>query len=304
MTVVATKLSFVDHLFESVKISGTAYCDGLILVGDEQKNFSLINPITKEIKVLPGIPYDYDDRYCYPSYGIGYDSFSKDCKVVIIFCYNTSNVDEEECIEEIVNVYSVKNGTWKRAASSPYFHAICYGPSGVYANGCIHWVATRPADLSFVIAAFDLKEEKFRELVRPSAIDDDKSMSHRYNHVEMFGGCLIVQFFLSKGVADFWKMEEYGVKASWKKFAITDPDQDPLRPVCFLQEERQVVLVKYEWIARRRVIILKLLLWDFEGKTFKNIVVDGIPVKFSIERTFMESLVSPHCSNNVVTRDC
>ncbi|KMT17809.1 hypothetical protein BVRB_2g033480 [Beta vulgaris subsp. vulgaris] len=296
ITTPATKLCFYDHHnFASTTFArNMASCDGLILVRDEEDKLVLVNPTTREVKELPCSPYALDPGASFTMYGLGYDSVSDDYKVVTISYYDTDNEHEPDCTEMFVNVYSVRHGSWKCADSSPYDHAVGHLAAGVCVDGFIYWLASRNSDYSSVIAAFDLGEEKFREMPPPSLVDREKFV---FNHLVALGGCLCM--FSSSGTCetDFWVMKQYGVAESWTKITIINPEESELRPMCLLGKE-QVVLVKDE-----ETVDEKLVMYNLEEGSFKDIAVHGVSDQFCVGGSFIESLVWPHCKNGDI-REC
>lgn len=289
ITASAKKLSFAGHPDSWTEVFGS--CNGLILVGDDQDKKFMINPTTREIRQVPTSPFALDPRVSYTIYGFGYDSVNDDYKVVALsHYYDTDNELVPDYTEMFVHVYSVTNGTWKRCGSSLYDldlvvdHII----SGVFVDRCIHWLARRVTDYSVVVAAFDLEEEKFCEVPPHSSIDHDKILS---DYLEVLGGCLC----MCSNHIDVWVMKEYGIEQSWAKFTIIDPHGSGFRPLCLLGKEH-MVLMKYEGFTTHE----KLVAYNLEEKTFNDVAIHGITDgNFSVWGTFMETLISPHRSNEM-----
>ncbi|KMT17808.1 hypothetical protein BVRB_2g033470 [Beta vulgaris subsp. vulgaris] len=299
ITASASKFCLDDHRFDSETFyRNMASCDGLILVKDEEDKLVLANPTTKETKVLPCSPYALDPRASFTMYGLGYDSVSDDYKVVTISYHDAVTVladeeaddseDETDCTEMYVNVYSVRHGNWKRAESSPYDHAVGHHASGVCVDGYIYWLASISSDFSSVIAAFDLGEEVFSEVPPPSSVDCKEFVFYQLVALE---GYLCMFSPNRDSEIDFWVMKEYDVEESWTKVTIINPAESEFRPLCMLGKEQLVMMKDEETIAE------KLVMYNMKEGTFKDIVVHGISDQFSIGGTFIESLLSPHCSN-------
>lgn len=140
-----------------------------------------------------------------------------------------------------------------------------------------------------MFAAFDLAEEKFREVPLLSSIDDI------YSNLVVLGGCLCIYTQCSIYLHDVWVMKEYANKESWTLLPINGIDGFEYRLVCLLGQE-QVVLVKDNLLDDD-----KLSMYDVEKESFKDIVVHGIPDGFwaGWTPTFIKSLVSPHCGATV-----
>lgn len=110
----------------------------------QRKNF-LINPITRQIREVPVPPFVLG-QYSYTVYGLGYDSGSDDYKIVALSCRDSFDaVHHSEYEDTCVNVYSIINGTWKKAGSSLYDHVDTNIP-GLFLDGCIHWLARKTTD--------------------------------------------------------------------------------------------------------------------------------------------------------------
>lgn len=137
MTTFATKLSLDDHRISCENIYIMCSCDELVLVMDEDRKLLLMNPTTREFKVLPSSPYALDPLVSFTMYGVGYDSVSDGYKVVTLSYYDIDNEHELDCTEMFVNVYSVRNGSWKRAHNSPYDHVVGQVTSGLLLMGVL-----------------------------------------------------------------------------------------------------------------------------------------------------------------------
>ncbi|KNA13201.1 hypothetical protein SOVF_118210 [Spinacia oleracea] len=88
---------------------------------------------------------------------------------------------------------------------------------------------------------------------------------------------------------DAWMMKEYGFH-EWTKMFLTRVSDPMYRPICL-----QIVLAMRDENTKE-----KLTIYNSEDGTLKDIVVDGIPGKFVVGGSFIETLVSPHCNNGVV----
>lgn len=76
---------------------------------------------------------------------------------------------------------------------------------------------------------------------------------------------------------------------SWTKFTVDDPDG---YCICFLGSQEQVVIMFEDE---------KRVMWDPKQGTLKEIVIDGNSDTLHVEGSFVESLVSPHGSNESET---
>lgn len=131
---------------------------------------------------------------------LGYDSSNDDHKIIILSCYAKPNLNDT-----LVDVFSLRNVTWKRINHFPYHLDFHYG---VFLHGAIHWFVYSDASL----IAFDLSCDKFKPMPMPGISAPIKLLD--------FGGCLAM-FAQQKrsnyqiDQVDIWMMKEYGVAESW-----------------------------------------------------------------------------------------
>ncbi|XP_059647285.1 F-box/kelch-repeat protein At3g06240-like isoform X2 [Cornus florida] len=290
-SVMATKLDFppIDYPNELIDILGS--WNGLILIANEENAKFLLNPTTRESKKLPKSPFALDPFSSYTMYGLGYDSSTDDYKVLSV-AYNARDEDdddeeEKECADTFVSVFSLKTGAWRRIQDVPYDHSSLEPYSLVLVNGSIHWLTCRSSDYSSVIAAFDVAEEKFRDVPAPSSIDNNRLVLHGLG---VFGEFLCVLVCCNSNKTDVWAMKEYGVTESWTKFTtICKPYMHMMEPLCFLVDEE--VLLEMDG--------KKLVAFNAKERTSRDIVVRGIPRTFRAGKTYVESLVSPCCNSGI-----
>ncbi|CAK9145570.1 unnamed protein product [Ilex paraguariensis] len=277
---VATKLNFQESNNWGEVVGS---CNDLLLViNGEDKKF-LLKPTTRESKKLPDSSFALDPFASFIMYGLGFDSSIDDYKVVTLSSNDTDNEHEPDCTNMFENVYSLKSNSWKRVQNSPYDHAVALISSEIYVNGCVHWLASRVSDYLLVTAAFDLGDEKFREVAAPSSLDKDKFV---YNKLLVLGGCLCM---LDRNQTDLWVMKEYGVEESWTKYMICVPDACEITPLCLWGDE--VVLLDLDGE--------RLNVYNLKEETSRNLVVLGAPNKFEYGESFVESLVSPDRGNEI-----
>ncbi|XP_058202746.1 F-box/kelch-repeat protein At3g06240-like [Rhododendron vialii] len=151
----------VDLPESSSEIKVLSSCEGLLLVNRYDDSNFLLNPSTRECKELPPFPFALPRVRLYSAnvYGVGYDSFTDDYKVVIFSYFRTLSSAERDTI--IVAVYSLKTNAWRRIQDS-HDYVLQKTSGGVFVNGRLHFVCWR--NESCVIVAFNLSEESFREL--------------------------------------------------------------------------------------------------------------------------------------------
>ncbi|CAL5347129.1 unnamed protein product [Camellia sinensis] len=260
-------------------------CNGLLLMLNDYFSFFLVNPSTRQSKKLPISPFSMnsvDKCLCLDSYGLGYDSSSDDHKVVSIAHYGYGC----DFDDNIVSVYSLRTSSWRRIEDSPYIHTP-YGPSsGIFVNGALHWFASSfvGSNNSTVIASLDLTYENFGDV--PSPVDDFVL----FGELSVLGGCLCMIVSRRGGCKDVWVMKEYGVRDSWTKFTINHGCFPLCKALC-LSKTGEFLL----GICQK-----KLIFYNPQEKKFKRLVVRACPNNF-VAGTYVESLVSPNCSN-MITR--
>uniref|UniRef100_A0A803L2X5 F-box associated beta-propeller type 1 domain-containing protein n=1 Tax=Chenopodium quinoa TaxID=63459 RepID=A0A803L2X5_CHEQI len=197
-------------------------CNGLLCLQsyDFQQPLIIYNPTTQTYAIVPSLPIS--PPFSYPrsifNFGFGYESISRDYRCVRII--RNFNV-EMRSIESDVMVYSLKNGSWRKAASAnvPFDFDYRYGRC-VFLNDAIHWdggLSENEAKEPRPIVAFNLRDERFSTLPIPNVDSMDL--------VQMFVGVLDGSLCLSvsglNSDTDLWVMKEYGAAGSWiKLFSI------------------------------------------------------------------------------------
>ncbi|XP_058198359.1 F-box/kelch-repeat protein At3g06240-like [Rhododendron vialii] len=265
----------VDLPDSSSEIKVLSSCEGLLLVNRYDDSNFLLNPSTRECRELPPFPFALPRANVY---GVGYDSLTDDYKVVIFSYFGTPYSAEHDTI--IVAVYSLKTNAWRRIQGSHNY--VLQGTScGVFVNGRLHFLCRR--NESYVIVAFDLSEESFKELQLPALFGTDGSLY--YYRAAVLGGCLcLVDQRYRK--TEFWMMKEYEVRESWLKFTIGMPELYTVDLLCMLAED--------EFLLKNWFRIQKLVVYSSKKETLRDMVVRGFPAKFRFGSTYVESLVSPN----------
>ncbi|XP_059628475.1 F-box/kelch-repeat protein At3g06240-like [Cornus florida] len=272
--VTATKLDMPSNI-HCTYILGS--CNGLILVADkDQLPKFLLNPSTREFKELPKFSIE-PIHYRFRMYGFGYDSSTDEYKVVLVWfswC----------CSYTHISFYTWRTDSW----AFRYVHDFPYEPRvlfsvGVHVNGSLHWLADKcskdsPSVKLYVICAFDLTREEFRDLVVPCP-------SHEPSGLGVLGGCLAM-LVCDVGHTNVWVMKEYGVTDTWTKFLTIN-----LRSYCrkndFISMVDGVVLLDTNG--------MELVAYNSEEGESRYVSVHGIPlIKHRAKKTYVESLISPH----------
>ncbi|KAK2984428.1 hypothetical protein RJ640_014834 [Escallonia rubra] len=254
-------------------------CNGLVpIVRGDNRSLLLFNPTTQESNELPVLPFaNPPDSARGITYGLGHDSGTDDFKVVKLILQNGITVR--------LDIYETKSGCWRRLENSS-FHSYYFvsGRDGIFVNGSLHWLAERKdlGECYMKIVAFDLVEEKLREMPVPS-----DCVPHCIGAVLVdLDGCLGI-IFRSKDINNVWVMKEYGATGSWSRFATSN-----LRVLCSLGEGKILLndyLTRYFWCNVQDTRSTEMRLCGLpQGRRYGYHLPLG---------TFVESLVSPNSSN-------
>lgn len=139
---------------------------------------------------------------------------------------------------------------------------------------------------SHVVAAFDLSNEIFREVQLPASLDDYDFVCHQ---IEVLAGCLCSVVQTSGYRSEIWMME-YGVRESWTKHTI-----DPLvASQVWMMLAEDEFLLKTKGTTAKWLYGEKLVVYNPEKNTLRDMVVHGIPSMFRYGATYVESLISPN----------
>ncbi|XP_027116778.2 F-box/kelch-repeat protein At3g23880 [Coffea arabica] len=256
---------------KSVWVVGS--CDGLVCIAIEENDLFLWNPAIRKYKKLPDLAIRLKHG-CYIIFGFGYDMLNDDYKVVAIFCVFRGGND----YETEVRVYSLKHDSWMRIEN--FKGGVPLDDSGKYANGKLHWAASRGFDSnhSWKIVSLDLGNESYGEVERPEYGDGVYDWTFG-----VLGGCLTVLCDYEWTRVDVWVMKEYGVRDSWSKVVsvpyLDDPEKSRYSfPVCLLKNG-EILLV----------LGSGLVLYNPQSNTFKYRQINGVEEV----NMYAESLVSP-----------
>lgn len=280
--------------FSPVRIKVLSSCDGLLLVPLVDGSNFLLNPSTREYKALPTLPFALGPRreFFRCVYGFGYDSFTDDYKVLIIVYCETEYESRTERGITVGAIYSLKTNLWRRIQDTNYF--LWTISCGVFFNGCIHFLCWKSTG-SFLIVAFNLSDEIFREVPLPASFCELEALDYR---VAVFGGCLCLvddlclvdepSYYRNK-TSEFWMMKEYGVSESWTKLPIDMPGVELL---CLLTEDEYMLKTKDKRLDG--VFGGKVVVYNIKNETLSSMVVHGFPKELKFGSTYVESLVCPN----------
>ncbi|KAK1355333.1 F-box domain-containing protein [Heracleum sosnowskyi] len=188
---------------EVIELVGS--CNGLVCLFYPPNTYSLLNPTTREYRVLPDpgrFPGDARIRLS----GFGYVEVCDDYMVVSIGTDNTGVGDQ------VIRAYSAKTDSWKTVLARVPFRVLPW-VKPVCVNGVVHWLGFGgkfpPVNQ---IIGFDFAKEEFRILPLMGNMNE-----RGIKALGVMGGCFCV---LSTerdrdSFLEMWIMMEYGVKESW-----------------------------------------------------------------------------------------
>nr|BAJ24859.1 S-locus linked F-box protein type-3 [Petunia x hybrida] len=235
----------------------TGPSNGLILLTDSL-NFVLLNPATRNYRLLP------PNHFCCPrgflrliyGVGFGYDSIQKNYKVIRVSrVYGDPPFNDRSEMSWESEVYNSSTDSWRQLANvdqelpGPYMHPY----SEMFYKGTFHWYAQGQMRL---LLCFDINTEIFRTMQVPStcAVRDEKCHS-----LVVFGECLTFICYPDprresspmQETIEIWIMQEYSVNESWiKKYTIRPPPiESPLaiwKDRLLLLQDKSGVLIAYD----------------------------------------------------------
>ncbi|XP_074335731.1 F-box protein CPR1-like isoform X2 [Apium graveolens] len=250
--------------------------NGLICVWQNQMNdVFLFNPATrKSRKIANSSPQMFPTSFSqFESFtcGFGYDQTNDDYKVVkVAECYSS------RFRGKLAILYSLKTNTWTRIRNFPANIRITSNEC-VFTNGSLHWTAiTNPVNGKDIILAFDLQLEQFKEV--PSPPITRALVNFNWKCLVGVGECLCFTDNYPESSMDVWLMKDYGARNTWYK-AFTVEQRSTLgsfssfSPIAFSKSHSDVLLLEVDG---------KLVWYDPERKTVKNLRIRGIPVNCNL----------------------
>ncbi|XP_076948088.1 F-box/kelch-repeat protein At3g23880-like [Bidens hawaiensis] len=177
--------------------------NGLVCICSLRSNLIVHNPMTREVRQLPYLPY-----ICRPlCWGFGYDSLRDDYKVIV----GARRDDKQTCFR----LLSLKSNVWRDVGDENYNCFI--NEVGVLYNGALHWIVV-DRNQKTLIVSFALSREEFKEIPQPD--NDARYKCTWSSYPGIMKECLCV-FGFCCGV---WLMKKYHVKESWELVEIPYDD--------------------------------------------------------------------------------
>ncbi|PRQ34701.1 putative F-box domain-containing protein [Rosa chinensis] len=245
-------------------------CNGLLLLKSYYV-FYLLNPATKETKIVPNPPELY--MWSNELYGFGFDLSSLDYKVV-----------QGEFFEFDLgfSVYSLKTGSWRAIEKRYPYESLQSGMQGRLLNGSIHWLVCRNYNdvPSMVLLSFVLADEEVQEIPLPPDFLVDFNIEDETYFLDVFQECLCVG---KNDAFEFWVMKEYGAMKSWTKISISFPCTEGLHSG-FMKKNHHLLLDLHQH---------RLVMYNFDDGSSRNLSV-GKSSNVDFVGCYLESLVSPN----------
>ncbi|OIT26667.1 PREDICTED: F-box protein CPR30-like [Nicotiana attenuata] len=263
----------------------TGPCNGLIVLTDSI-NFVLLNPATRNYRLLPPSPF-VCPRGFYRSIGgvgFGYDSGKKKYKVIrIAEVYGEPPFNDPSVVEWKGEVYDSSTDSWRELADVdqelPWPYTFPF--SEMLFKGAFHWYAHRNM---VVILCFDISTEVFRTMQVPEtcALYDEKCHSLAVLDKSLTFICYPDQRRESSPIQetiDIWIMGEYSVNESWiKKRTIRSP---PIESPLAVWKDRLLLLQDKSGL---------LISYDLDSDAVKEFKLDGYPGSLRVI-VYNESLI-------------
>ncbi|XP_071700870.1 F-box protein At3g07870-like [Rutidosis leptorrhynchoides] len=270
-------------------------CNGLLCLSDSLygEPVYVFNPFTREYLELPKTK-QFNEQVVV--FGFGFHPVTKEYKLVKIVYYRNSNGRKRVIrnnrnytkseVQVITISKEMSKNCWRSIGKMNCQIDIQSTDQAPLVNGRIHWLS-RPGRISGrAIISFDLKEEKFDVVVKPT-----QTVSIRSNyHLAVVRGCLAAVTSCGYGKLEIWVMKEYGIKESWIKELVIHG----VNPAKTLSHEYRYgiwkralsgPLVRVLCVLKNGEILLeyrggKLVKYDPIWKEFKDVVFTKMPKLF------------------------
>ncbi|KAK9178980.1 hypothetical protein WN943_028174 [Citrus x changshan-huyou] len=230
-------------------------CNGLVCTTPNPKIFFVLNPLTRESKRIPDVPFEPSPRSSDDLYGFG--CTAEDCKFIKVSFGLKPSMS--------VAIFSLRMNSWRRVLASGYTRPLINVP-GTLTNGALHWRLQKHGG-DFVLAAFDLVEERFKELPLP-----DASTSFRFFGTGVLGDCLYRATARSSPRAG---------PPLTRVFIHQDPNN--VWPLCLGKNSTKLLVINRK----------NLLVCDCNNEGSEDVAVADVP-NWNSACVYVESLVSPN----------
>ncbi|KAA8524836.1 hypothetical protein F0562_011259 [Nyssa sinensis] len=253
-------------------------CNGLLCLYNSLYNdpVYIYNPFTRDYKRLPESRLQFQEKEVL--FGFGFHPNSREYKVVkIVYSSRSWRRSRSE-----VQIFSLGSSTTWRSIGKVVYRL---ERSEALVNGRLHWV-TRPVRLRRIVS-FDLADEKFEEVPKPSC----GGLNRCNYHLAVLGGCLSAVVYCNYGKLEIWVMKDYNVKESWvKEFKIGaySPkflEQNLVQSYGIWNNTLNGKLARVLCLLKNGNVLIEykggvLVSYDPGSGKFKNLVFKGMPNMF------------------------
>lgn len=153
------------------------------------------------------------------TFGFGYDSFSDNYKVIIVFRCSIRESSGNLVNKTKVKVHTLGTNYWKIIPEFP-FGGVPIERMGNFVSGTINWLTSIQfyRESPYFIVSYDLGKESFQEVLLPDCRGADAC------HLRL---CVLRDCLCILAGHDVWSMKEYGNKESWTKLITICYMHDP-----------------------------------------------------------------------------
>ncbi|KAJ4704883.1 F-box protein [Melia azedarach] len=279
-------------------------CNGVLCISNTL-HFDPIfacNPFAGYLMELPK-PFKYPDQKV--ALGFGYHPTTEKYKLVRITYYikthHTARVISCSYKSD-VQVLTLGDDSWRSLGPVSIPWRVDPGTSEVLLNGALHWLTKCYDRYPFVclqIISFDLAEENFRQIERPTC----GSLDACNYHLVVLRGCLSAVHCLDDDEQiEIWIMKEYNVKESWSKDYVI---RTTYLPTSLSKNSLQNSKIRKTMLGRAIKVVCGLkdgeILLEYENRTlvlynpereeFQDVLSSGLP-KYFRTITHVESLLT------------
>ncbi|KAK9667691.1 hypothetical protein RND81_13G004800 [Saponaria officinalis] len=243
-------------------------CNGVICIEilSSTDTFALYNLLTRECRKLVKPRCDHYSKYpsIYTTYGFGYDSISRDYKIIRTFLFKDRY--NMMTLGGIVHVYSSRTNSWKDSDKiNPFINQII--PGYIVVNNVLHCICSMKDNGDyFYIFTFNLHTEKSGCIALPKKYmeDGDDQPSLMVSNGRLY---TIVKN-LASFQASIWVMKQYGMTKSWTKLYEFGGEVVQFKIITYRSSKRSGEMLIVKTVDEQND---ELMWYNFEHKSFRKV---------------------------------